>query len=481
MVSEQFVPLEPERRTNCASMDSLDQMSTHGRSRRLGRGRIGTVTPAPIGTDPVDFMAVLGNMAAAMQATVEALGNQINQGNYGNNNDEDGPMTLATFLKVHPPTFRGTSIPIDADNWIQAIERALQAQQVPEEQWVEFGTYQLQGEAQLKQGQITVAEYTSKFEELCHFSCICKDAPEDFAEWKCIKYEGSLRSDIPSFVAPMEIRVFSELVNKSRVAEGCVRKAAAEKGSLRPGHIATNYPEKKYETGRVQQPGRVYTTSTIGAEGSETLIRGDDQSLENIPVVCEFPDVFPDDINEFSPNREVEFAIELVPGAGPISITPYRMLPLEMTELKAQLEDLLVKFLGHVVSKQGIAVDPANGVTAKVEAIMNWERPTLVTEIRSFLGLAGYYRRFIKEFSQLALPLTKLTRKDTPFIWTSECEESFQALKHRLTTAPVLVLPEPRKANVVADALSQKSLYAAWIMLREEELLKAFQGFEFGN
>ena len=245
-------------------------MSTRGRGRGRGRGRTGTVTPAPIGTDPVDFMAALGNMAAAMQATAEALGNQINQGNHGNNNDEDGPMTLATFLKVRPPTFRGTSNPTDADNWIQAMERALQAQQVPEEQWVEFGTYQLQGEAQywwqgtrrilqpdgaaipwevfrtefykkyfpnsarnakelelmqLKQGQMTVAEYTSKFEELCRFSRICQGAPEDFAEWKCIKYEGGLRSDILSFVAPMEIRVFSELVNKSRVAEDCVRKA----------------------------------------------------------------------------------------------------------------------------------------------------------------------------------------------------------------------------------------------------------------
>ncbi|XP_020961130.1 uncharacterized protein LOC110263713 [Arachis ipaensis] len=192
-------------------------------------------------------------MAAAMQATAEALGNQINQGNHGNNNDEDDPMTLATFMKVCPPTFRGTSNSTDADNWIQAMERALQAQQVPEEQWVEFGTYQLQGEAQywwqgtrcilqpdgaaipweLKQGQMTIAEYTSKFKELCRFSRICQGAPEDFVEWKCIKYEGGLRSDILSFVAPMEIRVFSELVNKSRVAEDCVRKAAAEKGSLR--------------------------------------------------------------------------------------------------------------------------------------------------------------------------------------------------------------------------------------------------------
>ena len=64
-------------------------------------------------------MAALGNMAAAMQATAEALGNQINQDNHGNNNDEDSPMTLATFLKVHPSTFRGTSNPTDADNWIQ--------------------------------------------------------------------------------------------------------------------------------------------------------------------------------------------------------------------------------------------------------------------------------------------------------------------------------------------------------------------------
>ncbi|XP_052119074.1 uncharacterized protein LOC127748522 [Arachis duranensis] len=274
-------------------------MSTRGCGRRRGRGRIGTVTPTPTGTDPVDFMAALGNMAAAMQAIAEALGNQINQDNHGNNNDEDGPMTLATFLKVCPLTFMGISNLTDADNWIQAIERALQAQHVLEEQWVEFETYQLQG------------------------------APEDFAEWKCIKYEGGLWSGILSFVAPMEIRVFFELVNKSRVAEDCVRKVTAEKESLRtqgqggyrrpntnaskgkrfgkqpqqdlncqkcekyhlrvpcrlglgvcyycgqPGHIATNCPEKKkYETGRVQQPGRVYTTSTIGADGSETLIRG---------------------------------------------------------------------------------------------------------------------------------------------------------------------------------------------------------------
>ena len=74
---------------------------------------------------------------------------------------------------------------------------------------------------------------------------------------------------------------------------------------------------------------------------------------------------------------------------------------------------------------------------------MNWERPTSVMEIRSFLGLAGYYRRFIKGFSHISLPLTKLTRKDAPFVWMMDCEKSFQELKEKLTSTPVLVLPDP--------------------------------------
>ncbi|XP_057744955.1 uncharacterized mitochondrial protein AtMg00860-like [Arachis stenosperma] len=86
----------------------------------------------------------------------------------------------------------------------------------------------------------------------------------------------------------------------------------------------------------------------------------------------------------------------------------------------------------------GIAVDPS-----KIKAVVQWEPPTTITEVRSFLRLAGYYRRFIKGFSQIALPLTYLTRKEVPFIWTAECDRSFKMLKEKLTTAPVLVLPNP--------------------------------------
>ncbi|GKC47713.1 putative reverse transcriptase domain-containing protein [Tanacetum coccineum] len=95
-----------------------------------------------------------------------------------------------------------------------------------------------------------------------------------------------------------------------------------------------------------------------------------------------------------------------------------------------------VAFLGHIVSADGIIMDPS-----KVEAITKWPRPTTVTEVRSFLGLAGYYRRFVEGFSRLALPLTQLMRKGEKFVWTDERNESFEELKRRLVSAPILTLP----------------------------------------
>ncbi|KAD5318277.1 hypothetical protein E3N88_18223 [Mikania micrantha] len=96
-----------------------------------------------------------------------------------------------------------------------------------------------------------------------------------------------------------------------------------------------------------------------------------------------------------------------------------------------------VQFLGHVVNSEGIHVDPA-----KIEAIKNWDTPMTPTEIWSFLGLAGYYRRFISNFSKIALPLTKLTQKSEPFAWEQKQEDAFQTLKQKLCDAPILSLPE---------------------------------------
>ncbi|XP_048624125.1 uncharacterized protein LOC125592769 [Brassica napus] len=107
-----------------------------------------------------------------------------------------------------------------------------------------------------------------------------------------------------------------------------------------------------------------------------------------------------------------------------------------------------IGFLGHRVSGDGVSVD-----LEKVKAIEEWQIPSTVTEIRSFLGLAGYYRKFVKNFSSIAKPLIKLTGKGVPFIWGKETEEAFQRLEKALTTTPVLALSEQDKPyTVYADA-----------------------------
>jgi hypothetical protein len=110
-----------------------------------------------------------------------------------------------------------------------------------------------------------------------------------------------------------------------------------------------------------------------------------------------------------------------------------------------------VPFLGHIISNGGIAVDPA-----KVKEIMEWRVPTTVTEIRSFLGLAGYYRRFIEGFSKIAKPMTSLQEKGKEFKWDDKCQGSFDQLKERLMSPPVLVMPDLQKGfDIYCDACGQ--------------------------
>jgi hypothetical protein len=110
-----------------------------------------------------------------------------------------------------------------------------------------------------------------------------------------------------------------------------------------------------------------------------------------------------------------------------------------------------VPFLGHIISNGGIAVDPA-----KVKEIMEWRVPTTVTEIRSFLGLAGYYLRFIEGFSKIAKPMTSLLEKGREFKWDEKCQESFEQLKERLMSPPVLIMPDLQKGfDIYCDACGQ--------------------------
>jgi hypothetical protein len=100
--------------------------------------------------------------------------------------------------------------------------------------------------------------------------------------------------------------------------------------------------------------------------------------------------------------------------------------------------------LGNIFSKDGIVVDPK-----KIEAIREWSVPKNVTEVRSYMGLSSYYKRFIAGFSRIAHPITSLPRKEKKFQWTKECERSFQRLKQLLTSAPILRIADPNEDFVV--------------------------------
>eukprot|EP00253_Pinus_taeda_P018429 PITA_18429 len=324
-------------------------------------------------------------------------------------------------------------------------------------------------------------------------------------------------------------------------------------------------------------------------------------ALDNIPVVQEFADVFPEEVPGLPPKRDIDFTIELTPGAASVSRAPYRMSVPELTELKMQLQELLdknyirpsvspwgapvlfvkkkdatlhelfdqvkgakvfskinlrsgyhqirikeediakttfrtryghyefvvlpfgltnapatfmclmnsvfhrfldkfvlifiddiliysrsqeeheehlrmvlqtlrehqlyakfskcdffieeIQYLGHVITKEGIAVDPE-----KIKTIMEWPIPKDVADIRSFMGLAGYYRRFVEGFSRIAYPITSLQKKGKVFKWTPECQQSFDRLKHLLTTAPILSIADPNKDYVVCIDASKEGV-----------------------
>ncbi|GJX48088.1 putative reverse transcriptase domain-containing protein [Tanacetum coccineum] len=236
-------------------------------------------------------------------------------------------------------------------------------------------------------------------------------------------------------------------------------------------------------------------------------------------VLQDFPEVFPEDLPGIPPTRQVEFQIDLIPGAAPVARAPYRLAPSEMIELfeclledrpetgyhqlRVRKEDILktafrtryghyefqvmpfgltntpsvfmdlmnrirrVQFLGHVIDSEGIHVDPA-----KIESIKDWASPKTATEIRQFLGLAGYYRRFIEGFSKIDKLMTKLTQKKVKFDWSDKAETTFQLIKQKLCSVPILALLEGSEVFIVYCNASIKGLDAV-LMQREKVIAYA--------
>ncbi|GJS28295.1 reverse transcriptase domain-containing protein [Tanacetum coccineum] len=179
------------------------------------------------------------------------------------------------------------------------------------------------------------------------------------------------------------------------------------------------------------------------------------------PYLDKFVIVFIDDILIYSRNKE-EHANHLR-----IILELLKKEKLYAKFSKCDFWIHIVQFLGHLIDSQGLHVDPA-----KIEAVKNWASPTTPTEIRQFLGLAGYYRRFIKDFSKIAKSLTELTQKNKKYIWGKDQESAFQLLKQKLCEAPILALPEGNDDFVVYCDASHQGLGAV-LMQREKVIAYA--------
>ncbi|GJT78201.1 putative reverse transcriptase domain-containing protein [Tanacetum coccineum] len=180
----------------------------------------------------------------------------------------------------------------------------------------------------------------------------------------------------------------------------------------------------------------------------ETADKSGEKRLKDVLIVCDFPEVFPKELSGLSPTRQVEFQVDLMP------------------ENKKEHEEHLKAILELLKKEefQGIHVDPA-----KIESIKDWASPKTPTEIRQFLGLAGYYRRFIEGFSKIAKPMTKLTQKKVTFEWGDKQEAAFQTLKTKLCSAPILALPQGAENFIVYCDASHKGLGA--VLMQNEKVI----------
>ncbi|GJZ82064.1 putative reverse transcriptase domain-containing protein [Tanacetum coccineum] len=289
-----------------------------------------------------------------------------------------------------------------------------------------------------------------------------------------------------------------------RILEGKKRNATCvERLALRKVLQEKNVAPVKVKQEKIGEVrGRAYAIKEIGHKYVDrgchlflahvTEKKSKEKTMEDVALIVDFLRCFLEELPWTPPPRQVEFQIDLVPGAAPIARAPYRLAPSEMRELSVQLQELLEKGFIHPSSSPwgalveeevrkhlkiilellkkerfGVHVDPA-----KIEAFKNCVAPTTPTEVRQFLRLAGYYRRFIEGFSLISKPLTKLTQKDKKYEWGKEEEEAFQTLKQKLCSAPILALPEGTKDFVVYCDASLKG-YRAVLMQIEKVIAYA--------
>ncbi|WVZ62796.1 hypothetical protein U9M48_012498 [Paspalum notatum var. saurae] len=499
------------------------------------------------------------------------------------------------FLKGHPPTFSHATEPLQADDWLRAVERQLDIAQCNDRERVLYGSGQLRGAAldwwesyrvqdreaftwaqfrenfrnhhvptglmkmkkkeflSLKQGSMSVTEYKDKFLQLARYATAevaeDREKQEFFMEGLNDELQYQLMNHtFPSFHHSVDRALFTErkrqdmddrkrkYTNTPTSSNTCLLYPQGQNSQQQGCSPTLLQPIKSQlagtatsveilgimpmsALGRCQSTNRgsrargiILHRSSKGVQINHPWDNGKESSMKRMLLVTSLGGQMRTNSVCLGVSFDIRFGLYeyIVMSFGLINAPAYFMnlmnkvfmeyldkfvvvfidniliysktekeheehlrlvLPkLREHKLFAKLSKCefwidQVPFLGHIVSKGGIMVDPS-----KVSSVMDWKVPENVKEVRGFLGLAGYYRRFIEGFFIVAKPMTSLLEKNAEYIWNKDRQGSFDELKKRLTTAPVLTLPDPTKsftvycdaskegkANVIADALSRKS------------------------
>uniref|UniRef100_A0A9J8BWS8 Reverse transcriptase/retrotransposon-derived protein RNase H-like domain-containing protein n=1 Tax=Cyprinus carpio carpio TaxID=630221 RepID=A0A9J8BWS8_CYPCA len=186
---------------------------------------------------------------------------------------------------------------------------------------------------------------------------------------------------------------------------------------------------------------------SAGVNVSESVFQGEAVDLANVPAEYhDLKEVFSKSrADSLPPHRPYDCAIELLPGTSPPKGKLYSLsIPETAAMEKCVFHAQSVSFLGHIISTEGVRMDPE-----KVKAVVNWPSPESRKALQRFLGFANFYRRFIRNFSQLAAPLTALTSPSLTFRWSNAAEAAFAKLKSCFVSAPILVTPDRSRQFIV--------------------------------
>nr|GEY28320.1 reverse transcriptase domain-containing protein [Tanacetum cinerariifolium] len=516
-------------------------------TKRTTRSTLVVTTPAPETTTSVtnaqlQAMIDQGVTVALVARDANRNGDDSHTSGTGRHVQVARECTYSNFLKCQPLNFKGTEGAVGLSQWFEKMESVFSISNCIIACQVKFATCTLQGNAlTLWNSHVKgtdVVAYSQRFQEL---ALMCdrtfpeeKDKVERYIDGLPNTIHGSVMVTKPKTMQDA-IEFATELMNK-KINTWAERQADNKRKSDDTTQNNHQQPNKRQNTGRAYAAGngdkrayewprprwelqeripklknnnnrgnqvgnaktqaKVYAVGKAGANPNNNVVTANitetkdkDKSkgkrLKDLPVVQEFPEVFPENLPGIPPTRQVEFRIDLIPGAAPVARAPYTLAPSEMKELSDQLQELTdkgfirpnsspwgapisrVQFLGHVIDCQGIHVDPA-----KIESIKDWASPKTPIEIRQFLGLAGYYRRFIKGFLKIAKSMIKLTQKDVKFDWGDKQEAAFQQIKQNLCSAPILALPEGSEDFVVYCDASIQGLGAV-LMQREKVIAYA--------